>query len=511
MDTLMNIILSLGNGLIEILNPITIALIIIGLLIGLLTSALPGLTLIIGVVLALPFTYSMNPTNAIVLLTAIYLAGTYGGAFPAILYKIPGDPIHVPLLWDGYPMTCQGRGAEALGWTLYANLFGGIFAAILMVLVSEPLAKIALSFSSPEYFAIVFFGLSSVLVLGTTSFRDAVVSMCIGLFIATVGVDAMFGINRFTFDTKFLLAGVDWLIVLVGIYAVAEIFSRLETGFQSSGLKTKDKAKIETALPKLKDCQKKTPTFLRGSFLGTIIGFIPGAGATVAAFISYGLEKQYGGKEKSKLGKGAPEGLISSQSAATASVGGALIPMLTLGIPGSGATAIILGAFMLHGIQPGPGIFHTNGNMIYAIYASVFVGILLTSILGLLAVKPIVKILKAPETIISAFIMVLCIIGAFALRNNIYDVWLLFLFGIIGFFLHKFQYPLSPLLLGTILGQIAERNFLTTMISYKNDWTIFFLRPISGALIIISIISIVVALTLPLWQKRKTGKITPSQ
>ncbi|MEL7566910.1 MAG: tripartite tricarboxylate transporter permease [Dehalobacterium sp.] len=500
MNTIFDILVNSVNGILTCINPFSLFMIIGGLLLGMVTSALPGLTLITGIILVLPFTYSMDATNAIILITAIYLAGTYGGVFPAVLFKIPGDPTAVPLVWDGYPMAQKGQAALALGWTLYAAVFGGLFAAILMVLVSEPLAKVALSFSSPEYFAIVFLGLTSVLVLGSGKIRHSVVSLALGLLIASIGIDGMFGVDRFTFNTSLLRSGVDYLIVLVGIYAVAEIFARLEKGFGTSCFKL-DKD-VGTTMPSFREVRAQLPCLIRGSILGTFIGFIPGAGATVAAFLNYGVEKQYGHNRK-MMGKGAPEGLISTQTGATGSVGGALIPLLTLGIPGSGATAIILGAFMMHGIQPGPGIFFTNGDMIYAIYASLFIGLLLMAIMGYLAVKPVIKVLQAPEAVTAAFILVLCCIGSFALRNNIQDVWMLFIFGMLGYLLDRFEYPIAPLVLGVILGPLAERSFLTTMVSFHNDCTVFFTRPISGVFMIISIVSLLVAVFLPLWKEYK--------
>lgn len=496
----LQLLTDLGGGFASNFNIATLSMILLGAIVGMLSGAVPGVTLVTGVVLALPFTYAMEPVNAIILLTAIYLSGTYGGALPAILFKIPGEPIHVPILWDGYPMQRQGDGAKALGWALLASVSGGLFAWILMVLVSAPLAKVALKFSSPEYFAIVFLGLTSVLFLGSNSIRRSLVSLSIGLIVATIGVDEMFGADRFTFNTAFLRTGIDYLNVLIGVYAISEIFGRMEQGFAAQSL-IKGDSKSKTSLPGLRELRERTGTFTRSSLLGTFIGFVPGAGATIASFISYGLEKQFG-KNRDKLGKGCPDGILASQSAATASVGGALIPLLTLGIPGSGATAIILGAFLLHGIQPGPGIFLSSGPLIYAIFASIILCLLAMIVLGYLSVRPLMSVLKAPEAVTSAFILALCMLGAYAIRQSITDVWILTIFGVIGYFMEKYEYPSTPLVLGTILGPLAESSFLTSMISFHNDWFIFFKRPVSALFMLVALTCLFVSVVLPMIKKK---------
>ncbi|AEG62031.1 tripartite tricarboxylate transporter permease [Desulforamulus ruminis] len=500
-----DILSNLAVGFIHVLNPTMLAVLVIGLIVGLIAGVLPGLTLVMGVVLLLPFTYSMEPTQAIVLLTAVYLAGTYGGAFTSILFKIPGEPIHVPLLWDGYPMTRQGESAKALGWALYAAMSGGLVAAVFMVMVSEPFAKFALSFATPEYFSIVLLGLCGVIILGTKSIPRAVISLCIGLLIATVGIDDIYGAERFTFGTSLLRDGIDYLTVMVGAYALGEILTRLEEGFTSPTLE--QAGTIKTTLPSLREFRERSMAFVRGISVGTFIGAAPGAGATVASFVSYGVEKMLG-KNRDNMGKGAPEGIVSSQSAATASVGGAMLHLLTLGIPGSGATAVILGAFLLHGIQPGPQIFTSMPEMVYAIFASMFIGLALMGLIGYLAVKPFVKVLDAPEAVISAFIMVLCFIGAFTIRNNITDVWMMIFFGMAGYFMDRYGFPIAPMVLGSILGVMAERNFMTTMISYSNDWTIFFTRPISCIALLCCILMLGFTILFPMWRNRKEKKLT---
>jgi len=493
-----DVLIHLGQGFVTVFQPVNIFVLMIGLVLGLLVAVLPGLTLVMGVVLALPFTYKMGITPAVILLTAMYVTGTYGGAFTAILFRIPGEPIDVPLLWDGYEMAKRGEPAKALGWTLFAALAGGLVAALVMVAASEPVAKIALTFSAPEYFALVFFGLASVVCLGGGSQVNAFISLFIGLLIASVGVDGTYGIERFSFGVDTLRDGIEYLGVMVGAYGLGEVLSRLERGFTSPTLEKI--GKIETKLPSASEVMAVKGSFARSSILGILIGIVPGAGATIASFLSYGVEAQYG-RRRTEMGTGVAEGIVAPQSAATASVGGAMIPLLTMGIPGSGATAIILGAFMLQGVQPGPQVFVSQPGLIYAIFASVFVSLIGMCLLGYFAIKALVKVLDFREAAVSAFVVMFCFIGALAARNNINDLWTIVTFGAVGYLFEKFRFPIAPMVLGAILGPLAENYFLTAMISAQGDWTTFFTRPVALALMLLSAVTLVYP-TYRSWRER---------
>jgi putative tricarboxylic transport membrane protein len=490
----MDVLQALAVGFVHVFAPVNLAALFVGLLLGLLVAVLPGLTLVMGVVLALPFTYTMSVTPAIILLTAMYVAGTYAGAWTSILFHVPGEPIDVPMLWDGHAMARKGEAAKALGWTLTAALVGGLTAATVMVALAQPVARIALTFSTPEYFAVVFFGLASVVSLGGTSLANALISLFAGLLVATVGVDDTYGAQRFTFGVPLLADGIDYLIVMVGAFGLGEVFLRMEQRFRSMPLQSVDK--VTTRLPTWREAGAVKATYARGTLLGILIGIVPGAGATVASFLSYGMEAQYG-KRKLEMGTGIPEGIVAPQTAATSSVGGAMIPLMTMGIPGSGATAIILGAFLLHGLQPGPQVFETSREIVYAVFASIFVGVVGMCIIGYFAAKYLVRVLELPEVIVSAYVVMCCILGAFAARNNITDVWLMVVFGVVGYLCERLRFPIAPMVLGVILGPIAETNFMTTMISFGNDWTVFFTRPISGTIMVISIATIFY----PIWRQ----------
>ncbi len=483
-----DIVQNLAQGFVQLAEPANLLSLAVGLVLGLLVAVLPGLTLVMGVVLALPFTYSMGITPAIILLTAMYVSGTYAGAWTSILFRVPGEPMDVPLLWDGYTMARRGRAAKALGWTLAAALFGGLCTATAMVALAQPVARIALTFSTAEYFALIFFGLTSVVSLGGASVANGLISLFAGLLLATVGVDDTYGSYRFTFGAPILRDGIDYLVVMVGAFGLGEVFTRMGQGFKSAPLEEIDK--VNTQLPTLREAWAVRATFARGTLLGILIGIVPGAGATVASFLSYGVESQYG-RRRRELGNGIPEGIVAPQTAATASVGGAMIPLITMGIPGSGATAIILGAFMLHGLQPGAQVFETSSHIVYAVFASVFAAVIGMCVIGYFATRTLVRVLEFPEVIISAYVVMCCILGAFAARNSITDVWLIVAFGIVGYLCDRFRFPIAPLVLGVILGPIAETDFMTTMISYDNDWTVFFTRPISGAIMLLAIATLV--------------------
>jgi putative tricarboxylic transport membrane protein len=500
----MELLSQLAVGFGHVFQPINAVALIIGLVTGMIVAVLPGLTLVMGVVLALPFTYGMPIMPAIILLTAMYISGTYGGAFTSILFRIPGEPLDVPLLWDGYRMAHRGYPAKALGWTLFAALTGGIVSTVAAIAMVHPFATFALKFDSPEYFAIILFGLTSIVALGGGSLINAFISLFLGLMIATVGVDGIYGVERFTFGVPMLADGIEYLTVMVGAYGLGEVLVRLETGFKTPPLETG--GKVATEFPTPREVWNIRATLARSSVLGIIMGIIPGAGATIASFVSYGVESQYC-KRRSELGSGIAEGIVAPQTASTATVAGHMVPLLTLGIPGSGATAVILGAFLLHGVQPGPQLFAKDPGLIFAIFASLLVGIVGMCLLGYFAIKALIKVLYLPEAVTSAFVVLFCFIGAFSARNNITDLWMIVIFGIVGYLFEKYRFPIAPMVLGCILGGQAESSFMTSMISYQNDWTIFFTRPIAGTVMAFVVIALVVPPVRHLRQQRRMRRV----
>jgi putative tricarboxylic transport membrane protein len=352
------------------------------------------------------------------------------------------------------------------------------------VFFSQPFASLALKFGSAEYFAIVLLGLTSVLALSSDSTVKAVVSMFAGMLVATVGVDDIYGAVRFDFGTDVLRDGISYLAILIGVYALTEALSRF--GERFAGHATQQPAEVRTTIPGLRAIRGRLGSFGRGMATGAFVSAGPGVGSTVGSFVAYGVEKQFG-KDKDELGKGSPAGIIAPQAASTASVSGALIHLLVLGIPGSGASAVLLGVFQLNNINPGPTIFTQQEQLLATIFVGLLVALFVMLVMGVLAAKPMIRLLNVPEVYIAAFIVVFAYVGAFALRQSMSDVWIMTAFGVIGFFMIRGGYPLAPLVLGAILGPLAERYFQTTMIRNANDWTVFFTRPLSAALLAITL------------------------
>lgn len=478
----------IGDMLQYLGDPVFFGLVVLGVLIGLLVGVLPGLTFVMGVLLILPFTYSMDAGQALVLMIAVYVAGTYGGVLTAILMNIPGEPNDVALLRDGHTMMRQGRGAEALGWAALAALTGGVVGWLALVFLSKPFASVALKFGSAEYFAVVLLGLMSVLALSGRSVSKSFVSLFGGILLATVGIDDIYGAVRYDFGTDLLRDGINYLAILVGVYALTESLTRF--GQRFGGKVAQQPSSVRTALPGLSAIRDRSGSFARGAVTGTVISAGPGVGSTVGSFVAYGVENQFG-RHKRELGSGSPSGIIAPQAASTSNVSGALIHLLVLGIPGSGASAVLLGVFQINNINPGPQIFNSQPELVAEIFAGLMVAIVVMFVLGVLAARPMIRALAMPEVYISAFVVLFAYMGAFALRQSISDVWIMTGFGVLGFFMVRGGYPLAPLVLGAILGPLAERYFNTTMIRSQNDWTVFFTRPLSAALLAITVLTFV--------------------
>jgi putative tricarboxylic transport membrane protein len=473
----------LGNGLLSTFDPLNFSMILVGLTIGVLAGALPGITMLNAIVLVLPFTYLMGIVPSLLLMISVYCGGVFGGSITGILFNIPGDPMNVPTTWEGYQLNKKGFVSKALGMAIMCSAIGGFLSALIMTVASPPFARVALSFSSCEYFAVVFLGLASVVIIGTRSIGSALISLFIGMFLGTVGMDEIYGAARFTFGSRIMETGISFTTVLIGIFAIGEVLDQLSVKNKEGII---SRLRPKTTLPRLWEIWDLRNTILRGLGIGVVIGGIPGTGATVASFVSYGVEKQLS-KHPEKFGTGVWEGLAASETSINGSTGGAMIPLLTLGIPGSGATAVMMGAFLLHGIQPGPLLFSKSPESVYTIFAGMLVCNLIMILAGLVTAKFFSELMRVPENILSAFIISFCILGAFALRNDMTDVWFMAIFGIVGYFMRRFDLPSPPLILGLILGPLAEKYFLTSMIGADNDFSIFFRRPVSGCFMVISI------------------------
>lgn len=473
-------------ALLNLLQPINILVLVGGVFIGLISGATPGISGLMAVVLMIPITYSMNPDSAILILSAVYCASVFSGSISAILFRTPGAPEAVATTLDGYEMTKKGKAPEALGISVFSSAVGGIIGTLILIFVSPQLAKFALKFASPEYFALSIVGLSVITVIGANNLVKSFICLLLGLFLATVGIDPMSGVARFTFGSNKLMSGLDFVPVLIGLFAISEVLRR----FQEKEVKQKFSGKIGTTLPKMPMIRRLSPTILRSSLLGTAIGILPGIGATTAAMVSYSEAVRWS-KNPDQFGKGVEEGLAAPESANNAAASGAMVPLLALGIPGSGTTAVILGAFIMQGIQPGPLLFKQEPLLI----TTLFIGLIICNILILLMATPFIRIfsniIKIPYSILGTMILLLCIIGSFAIRNNILDVWMTLAFGIFGYLLEEYKFPLSPIVLGMVLGTLVEQEFRRSLVMSSGDWRIFIQSPItitlflSGALLML--------------------------
>ncbi|MFB0919027.1 MAG: tripartite tricarboxylate transporter permease [Clostridiaceae bacterium] len=491
-----------------LLNPINLVILIVGTLLGFLGGSIPGISGTMMVVLLVPLTYSLKPDSAILSMVVVYCAAVFGGSISAILFRTPGAPESVATVLDGYPMTKQGKSAEALGLSVYGSAIGGIIGTLFLIFLTPQLAKVALAFGPPEYFGLTVLAMSVIASLGDDNQLKALISALIGLFLMTVGIDPMTGINRFTFGSQLMMSGFNFIPILIGLFAVSEILRRFErdTTKATGGDQAGNAKNANTSLPSFSTMRKLIPTTIRGSVIGTIIGILPGIGATTAAMVAYS-EEQRASKHKELFGTGLPEGVLAPETAHNAAASGAIIPLLALGIPGSATTAIMLGAFILHGIQPGPLIFKEQGPLVYTIFA----GAMMANILILFIAKPFIKgftqIIKVPFNILGPIIIVLCMVGSFAIRNNMLDVWITLIFGVIGYIFEKFDYPTSPIVIGSVLGALAENEFRRSMVMSSGSWGIFFSSPIAAGLIIFGVLSFIIPLARNIKKKYDKGNI----
>ncbi|RQW71186.1 C4-dicarboxylate ABC transporter permease [Halomonas sp. YLB-10] len=485
------------SGLGVVFQPMNLLILTSAVFIGFIGGALPGISGVILVVILLPVTYGMEPTQAFMLLTAIYGSTVFSGLITAILYRAPGTPEAVMTAFDGYPMTQQGEAGKALGIGVLSSAVGGLVGTIALIIFTPMLASVALKFSSPEYFALAILGLTVVASLGGRLILG-LIGATLGLLIATIGIDPLTGTSRYTFDNLNLAEGVGLIPVIVGLFAVSEVMKRSLSRDAEQPL-TKVKIKIFDA-PILK---KIGVTLSRSSILGVIIGILPGIGASTAAMVSYSETVRWS-KHPEKFGKGAPEGIAAPEAANNAAAMGALVPLFALGIPGSGTTAIILGAFIMHGLQPGPMFMLTSSDLIYAVFAGLFVVNFMILAFSKPFIKLFTRLLNVPYSALGPIILMCCIVGTYSVRNSMFDVWLMLGFGVLGFLLEKIKFPLVSIILGLVLGPIAESELRRSLAMSQGDLGIFFSRPISASLIAIAVLLLGTTIVIALRKRART-------
>ena len=479
----MEVFQDLALGLTHAVHPANFLLLCLGVLVGLVAGALPGISFVNAMALSLPFTYAMSPVLAVLFLTGIYVGGIFGGSISSILINIPGSPGSLPATWDGYPMTLRGQSAKALGIAITCSAIGGMASALLMTFFSPPFAAFALTFGQPEYFAATFLGLVSVMAIAQGNLLPSMISLFAGLIVASIGLDPLYSVPRLTFGLEILENGISFVVVLIGMFAIGEVLDAVSQKLRAT---RHARTEIHTRLPRPRVLWRLRGTITRGTAVGCIIGCIPGAGGIVGAIIAYGVERQVS-KRGDRFGTGVEEGLGAPETAKNATTGAATIPMLTLGIPGSAATAIMMAALMLKGVDPGPLLFITGKELVYTVFAGYLLANLLMVVMGLAVARSFSYLMRVPPGMLFAFVIVLSVVGAFGVRNNVADIYFCLAFGILGYLMKRFGIPTAPFILAVILGPMAERYFLTSMAGYDQDPWIFFTRPISGVIMALAI------------------------
>jgi len=469
---------ALFHGFSVILTPMNMLLMFVGITLGVLIGVLPGLGGANGVAILLPLTFSMSPTSAIIMLSCIYWGALFGGAITSVLFNIPGEPWSVATTFDGYPMAQKGQAGQALT-AAFTSSFVGAFIAVLMITFLAPLvAKFALKFGPPEFFSVYLLTFCSFVGMGKGSPFKILGSMAIGFALAAVGMDTVTGQLRLTFGFEELMRGFDFLIAVIGLFGIGEILLSMEEGLAFSGKSAKISPKV--VFETWAQLPKYWMTSLRSSVVGMWMGITPG-GATPASFMSYGLAKKMS-RDGAKFGTGQLEGVVAPETAAHAAGTSALLPMLALGIPGSPTAAVLLGGLLIWGLQPGPLLFVEQKDFVWGLIASMYLGNLAGLIVVLTTVPLFASILRIPFSIIAPVIVVICAIGAFTVHNAMMDVWLMLLFGVIGYVFKKLDYPLAPLVLALVLGDKAEDSFRQAMLVSQGDLSIMVSNPLVGSI-----------------------------
>ncbi len=472
MDFLDNLFIGLSVAL----DPARLLFCFVGVLIGTLVGILPGLGPTAAISLLLPSTFHLDPTSAIIMLGGIYYGAMYGGSMTSILVNIPGESASVVTCLDGYQMARQGRAGPALGISAFGSFIAGTISVLGLALISPPLARFALKFGPPEYFALIFCGLSILIYLASASILKAVMMALVGLFLGLMGTDFVSGELRFTFGSNTLLDGVGMVPVVMGLFGVAEVLENLEKGINRNVFKTS----FDRLFPNAEDWKRSAGPIARGTVIGFFLGILPGGGALISSFASYAIEKKIS-KHPEKFGTGAIEGVAGPEAANNSATGGAFIPLLTFGIPANVVMALVLGALMIHGIQPGPLLIKQHPDLFWGVVASMYIGNVMLLILNLPMIPLWVKILKIPYPVLFPLILLFCLVGVYSLNNNYVEIIIMALFGIFGYLMKKFGYEAAPLVFALVLCPILENAFRQSLMLSYGDLSIFFTRPISLA------------------------------
>lgn len=491
---------TLVSGLLEFFQqPLLFVLLILGIFFGMVFGAIPGLTAALAVSLILPFTFAMSSTQGITTLIAIYVGGISGGLISAILLNIPGSPASLVTCFDGSPMAKAGKANNALTIGVFSSLIGGTISAVCLVIIAPMLAKVSLMFGAWEYFAMGIMGLGVVVSLSSGGLTKGFISAVIGLLLAMVGMDSVSSVRRLTFGFWQLDSGLDSLDVLMGLFALTEILTQARNLNQRFNTIDPGKVRPWPTRAMMKGTGK---TMMTSSIIGTFIGILPGIGQTTASLFSYSAAMQTS-KNPEKFGTGCAEGLVASEAANNACCGGALIPMLTLGVPGDLVTALLLGGLVVHGLQPGPLLFRTSTDVIAIIFAAFFLANIFMYVMEMGLMKVFIKLLKVPMNLLFPIIMVMCVVGTITVNNRLFDSWVLFAVGIVGYILIAAKFPLPPIVIGFILGPIIENNFRTALIANQGNFMSLFSKPIAVGFLIFTVVMVALPIILSKMSAKK--------
>jgi putative tricarboxylic transport membrane protein len=481
---------SVVEGFLFVLHPMHFPFLVLGAGLGIVVGALPGLTASVGIILLLPFIFYLDVSTAMVMLCGAFCGGIYGGSISAILISTPGTPSAAATVLDGYPLAQKGEAGKAIGVATIASTAGGIISTFCLMFFAPKLARIALQFGPEEYFALTVFGLTVIASVAGKSLTKGIISGLFGLLIATVGIDPVEGYARFSFDIPDLMGGFSLLPVLIGLFAISQIFVQME--MIDRGVTRYDQ-KIGKVLPSMKELKKLFSVIISCSFLGTFIGIIPGTGGAIASFLAYNEAKRWS-KDPDSFGKGNITGVAAPEAANNGTTGGAMVPLLTLGIPGDVVTAVMLGCLLLIGLRPGPLLFKENPDVVVAIFAGLLLANVLILLLGVVSVRVFPKVLRVPPAMLFSIIFTLCFLGSFSLNNSTYDMFIALVFGVVGYIMQKYGFPVAPVVLGIILGPIAEDVLARALIISHGDWSVLFKSPISIFFYVISTLSVIYSL-----------------
>ena len=494
----MDIFHSLLMGFNVALTPTNLLFGVIGCAFGMFLGAMPGIGAPTGVAILLPLTFGMNPTSGIIMLAGIYYAAEYGGTITSVLLNIPGEPSSVVTCIDGYQMAKKGRAGAALTVAAVGSFVAGTLGVVGLMLIAVPLAQFALRFGPPEEFALFLLAFTGLIGLASESRSKTLVSIVLGLIISVVGNDPLTGFSRFTFDSMDLLGGIDFVTVAVGLYGIGEVLISFEENYQMKLLDTS--LRLRDVFPTMSEWAASFWPMVRGTILGFIVGVMPGAGTTIASFMSYSLEKGVS-RTPERFGTGAIEGVAGPESANNSCTAGAMVPMLTLGIPGSGTTAIMLGAFMIWGLRPGPLLFERNPEFVWGLIASMYIGNVLLVILNVAFIPTCVRMLRMPFSLLMGLIVVFCVIGAYTVGNNLFDVWVMLGFGVLGYLMRKLDIPQAPLVFAVVLGPLTEIALRNALTMSRGSLSILVASPISVCFVVAAFLVVAMPLAWPLFQR----------